>query len=42
MDNESLFEMSADSLEDVEPIADVFNLSGKVAVVSGSVGLALL
>ena len=41
MDNESLFEMSADYLEDVEPIADVFDLSGKVAVVSGSVGLAL-
>ncbi|MBR2789468.1 MAG: SDR family oxidoreductase [Eggerthellaceae bacterium] len=41
MDKESLFDMSADGLEDVEPIADVFDLSGKVAVVSGSVGLAL-
>ncbi|MBO4353200.1 MAG: SDR family oxidoreductase [Eggerthellaceae bacterium] len=41
MDKETLFEMSADSLEDIEPIADVFDLSGKVAVVSGSVGLAL-
>ena len=41
MDNESLFEMSADALEDVEPISEVFDLSGKVAVVSGSVGLAL-
>lgn len=41
MDKESLFEMSADQLEDVEPIEDVFDLSGKVAVVTGSVGLAL-
>ena len=41
MDKEALFEMSADALEDVEPIKDVFDLSGKVAVVSGSVGLAL-
>lgn len=41
MDKETLFDMSADALEDVEPIADVFDLSGKVAVVSGSVGLAL-
>lgn len=41
MDKEDLFDMSADALEDVEPIADVFDLSGKVAVVSGSVGLAL-
>ena len=41
MDKETLFEMSADSLEDVEPLADLFDLTGKVAVVSGSVGLAL-
>lgn len=41
MDKESLFYMSADSLEDVEPISEAFDLSGKVAVVTGSVGLAL-
>ena len=41
MDKEDLFEMTADALEDTEPIADVFDLSGKVAVVSGSMGLAL-
>lgn len=41
MDKESLFEMSSDSLEDVEPLSDLMDLSGKVAVVSGSVGLAL-
>ena len=33
--------MSSDSLEDVEPFADLMDLSGKVAVVSGSVGLAM-
>ena len=41
MDKEDLFDMSADGLEDVVPIKEVFDLSGKVAVVSGSVGLAL-
>ena len=41
MDKEDLFDMSADGLEDVMPIKEVFDLSGKVAVVSGSVGLAL-
>ena len=41
MDKETLFEMSSDSLEDVTPLSEVFNLEGKVAVVSGSVGLAL-
>ncbi|MBQ3300839.1 MAG: SDR family NAD(P)-dependent oxidoreductase [Eggerthellaceae bacterium] len=41
MDKETLFEMSADSLEDVESMSDLMDLSGKVAVVSGSVGLAL-
>lgn len=41
MDKEALFDMSADSLEDVEPISDLIDLTGKVAVVSGSVGLAL-
>lgn len=41
MDKEDLFDMSSDSLEDVEPFADLMDLSGKVAVVSGSVGLAM-
>ena len=41
MDKEDLFDMSSDSLEDVEPFEDLMDLSGKVAVVSGSVGLAL-
>ena len=41
MDKETLFDMSSDSLEDVEPLSDLMDLSGKVAVVSGSVGLAL-
>ena len=41
MDKEIMFEMSADPLEDVKPIGEVFDLSGKVAVVTGSVGLAL-
>lgn len=33
--------MSADALEDVKPIGRVFDLRGKVAVVTGTVGLAL-
>ena len=41
MDKEDLFEISADFLEDLDPIVDAFDLTGKVAVVSGSVGLAL-
>lgn len=41
MDKETLFYMSADSLEDINPISEVFDLSGKVAVVTGTVGLAL-
>ena len=41
MDKEDLFDMSADSLEDVEAFSDLTDLTGKVAVVSGSVGLAL-
>ncbi|NLE73563.1 MAG: SDR family oxidoreductase [Actinobacteria bacterium] len=41
MDKEILFYMSADTLEDVKPIGDVFDLRGKVAVVTGTVGLAL-
>lgn len=41
MDKEDLFYMSADALEDVTPISEVFDLKGQVAVVTGSVGLAL-
>ena len=41
MDKEDLFDMSSDSLEDVAPISELMDLTGKVAVVSGSVGLAL-
>ncbi|MBR1828540.1 MAG: SDR family NAD(P)-dependent oxidoreductase [Atopobiaceae bacterium] len=41
MDKEDLFDMSSDSLEDVESFDELMDLSGKVAVVSGSVGLAL-
>ena len=41
MDKETLFDISAGGLEDLAPISDVFDLSDKVAVVSGSVGLAL-
>ncbi len=41
MDKQMLFEMTADSLEDVVPMSQVYDLSGKVAVVSGSGGLAL-
>lgn len=41
MDKETLFDMSAGGLEDVTPMKEVIDLSGKVAVVSGSVGLAL-
>ncbi|MBQ3267353.1 MAG: SDR family NAD(P)-dependent oxidoreductase [Atopobiaceae bacterium] len=41
MDKEDLFDMSSDSLEDVDSFADLTDLSGKVTVVSGSVGLAL-
>lgn len=41
MDNETLFYMSSDPLEELEPISGVFDLSGKVAVVTGAVGLAL-
>lgn len=41
MDKETLFYMSSDPLEDVKPIGEVFDLSGKVAVVTGTVGLAM-
>lgn len=41
MDKEALFYMSADQLEDVKPIKDVYDLTGKVAVVTGTMGLAL-
>lgn len=41
MDKETLFFMSADQLEEVKPLPEVFDLTGKVAVVTGTVGLAL-
>lgn len=41
MDEETLFEMSVDTLNDLPSIKDIYDLSGKVAVVSGTVGLAL-
>ncbi|MDR1272643.1 MAG: hypothetical protein LBK04_06640, partial [Clostridiales Family XIII bacterium] len=41
MDKESSFEITADQLEDVKPLDEIFDLSGKVAVVTGTVGLAL-
>lgn len=41
MDKETLFFMSADQLEEVKPLPGVFDLTGKVAVVTGTVGLAL-
>jgi NAD(P)-dependent dehydrogenase (short-subunit alcohol dehydrogenase family) len=41
VDKESLFYMSSDSLEDLKPMKEVFDLNGKVAVVTGTVGLAL-
>jgi NAD(P)-dependent dehydrogenase (short-subunit alcohol dehydrogenase family) len=41
MDNDTLFYMSSDSLEDLKPMSKVLDLSGKVAVVTGTVGLAL-
>lgn len=41
MDKQTLFYMSADSLEDLKPMSELFDLNGKVAVVTGTVGLAL-
>jgi NAD(P)-dependent dehydrogenase (short-subunit alcohol dehydrogenase family) len=40
MDKESLFYMSTDAAEELKPLGEIFDLSGKVAVVTGSVGLA--
>lgn len=40
MDKESLFYMSTDPFEELAPLNKVFDLSGKVAIVTGSVGLA--
>ena len=42
MDNETLFYMTSDQLEDLKPMSKVFELNGKVAIVTGTVGLALL
>ncbi len=42
MDKETLFYMSADTIEELKPVTEVFDLSGKVAVVTGTVGLALV
>jgi NAD(P)-dependent dehydrogenase (short-subunit alcohol dehydrogenase family) len=41
MDKETLFYMTADQLEEVKPLKDIFDLSGKVAVVTGTIGLAM-
>lgn len=41
MDKETLFYISSDQLEDLQPIGKLFDLRGKVAVVTGTVGLAL-
>ena len=41
LDKESLFYMSADQLDDVKPLKEVYDLTGKTAVVTGTVGLAL-
>lgn len=41
MDKETLFYMSSDSLEELKPMREVCDLTGKVAVVTGTVGLAL-
>lgn len=41
MDEEMMFEMSAGSLEGLPSVGEMFDLMGKVAVVSGTIGLAL-
>ena len=41
MDEEMMFEMSAGSLEGLPSVGEMFDLTGKVAVVSGTIGLAL-
>jgi len=41
LDKESLFYISSDPLEELKSMNEVFDLSGKVAVVTGTVGLAL-
>lgn len=41
MDEEMLFEMSADLLDDLPSVKDMYDLSDKVAVVTGTMGLAL-
>lgn len=41
MDEELLYEMSIGTLEDLQSVDAMFDLTGKVAVVSGSIGLEL-
>lgn len=41
LDKESMFYMSADQLDDLKPLKEIFDLTGKTAVVTGTVGLAL-
>lgn len=40
MDKQTLFHFSIKAMNDIKPLPDVFDLTGKVAVVTGSVGLA--
>lgn len=41
MDRESQFYISSGTLDDLKPVGEIFDLSGKVAVVTGTVGLAM-
>ena len=41
MDEDLIFSMSEDTLDDLPSMQEIFDLRGKVAVVTGSVGLAL-
>ena len=41
MDRQKLFDLNADQLDSIKPVSDFFNLNGKVAVVIGTVGLAM-